>query len=75
MRSVRLDWLAVEVMNELPPEAKPAVQNLLTEVGRRPDRWPAVGGEEAAEAFGPSCWVVFVAYLDGIEVRDVGWLS
>ncbi|MYS32867.1 hypothetical protein K388_07134 [Streptomyces sp. KhCrAH-43] len=75
MRSVRLDWLAAEVMNELPPGARTAVQDLLDETAGRPDRWPAPGGEEVAEVFGPLCWIVFVAYLDGIEVRDVGWLG
>ncbi|MFD5728963.1 hypothetical protein ACFWMT_23070 [Streptomyces sp. NPDC058368] len=75
MRNVRLDWLATEVMNELTTRARRAVQDLLTETARRPDRWPAPGGEEVAEEFGTSCWIVFVAYRDGIEVRDVGWLS
>ncbi|MFD5786844.1 hypothetical protein ACFWH1_09440 [Streptomyces sp. NPDC127037] len=75
MRSARLDWLAVEVMKELPREAHGAVQQLFTEVAGRPDWWPAPGGEEAAEAFGSECWIVYVAYLDGIEVRDIGWLS
>ncbi|MET7344646.1 hypothetical protein [Streptomyces sp. NPDC005547] len=75
MRSTRLDWLAVEVMKELPPEAIRAVEQLLADVAGHPDRWPAPGGEEAAEAYGKSCWIVFVAYLDGIEVRDIGWLG
>ncbi|MGQ4486031.1 hypothetical protein ACN6LM_002386 [Streptomyces sp. SAS_281] len=50
------------------------VQPLLAEKVGRPNR-PAPGGEEVAEAFGPSSWSVFIAYLDGIEVRDVGWLG
>ncbi|WUT01685.1 hypothetical protein OHA46_33550 (plasmid) [Streptomyces sp. NBC_00708] len=75
MRSVRLDWLAAEAMTELPLEARAAVRDLLAETAGRPDWWPASGGEEIAEVFGPSCWIVFVAYRDGIEVRDVGWLD
>ncbi|MEU2026206.1 hypothetical protein ABZ565_29240 [Streptomyces sp. NPDC016469] len=51
------------------------MRNLLVETAGRPDSWPTPGGEEVAEAFGPSCWIVFVAYRDGIEVRDIGWIG
>ncbi|WP_329167825.1 hypothetical protein OG939_35955 [Streptomyces sp. NBC_01685] len=74
MLSVRLEWLAVEVLDELPSdEARAAVQGLLVDVARRPEWWPQPGGEEVAEVFGALCWVSIVAYLDGVEVRDVGW--
>ncbi|MFB8084956.1 hypothetical protein [Streptomyces sp. NPDC055992] len=62
-------------MKELPPEAHRAVQQLLAKVAGRRDLWPVPGGEEAAEAFGRECWVVYVAYLDGIEVRNIDWLG
>ncbi|WP_326734025.1 hypothetical protein [Streptomyces sp. NBC_01022] len=74
MRDVRLEWLAAEVMEGLPSsEARAEVEVLLTDVAARPEWWPRPGGEEVADAFGVQCWVSFVAYLDGVEVRDVGW--
>ncbi|MET8537034.1 hypothetical protein ABZV67_35835 [Streptomyces sp. NPDC005065] len=74
MRGIRLEWLATEVLHGLPSdEARATVQDLLVEVAGHPDWWPEPGGEEIAEAFGPRCWVSFVAYLDEVEARDVGW--
>ncbi|WP_250302037.1 MULTISPECIES: hypothetical protein [unclassified Streptomyces] len=74
MRDVRLEWLAAEVMCELPSEeARRAVQKLLFDVAGRPAWWPDPSGEETADAFGASCWVSYVAYAEGLEVRDVGW--
>ncbi|MFF2964265.1 hypothetical protein ACFVT1_36480 [Streptomyces sp. NPDC057963] len=55
-------------------KARAAVQDLLVEVAGRPERWPPPGGEEVADAFGAWCWVSFVAYADGLEVRDIGWV-
>lgn len=74
MCDVRLEWLAAEVMGELPStEARAAVQALLVDAAGHPDRWPAPGGEEIAHAFGTWCWISYVAYADGLEVRDIGW--
>ncbi|MGW1658032.1 hypothetical protein [Streptomyces atratus] len=74
MCDVRLEWLAAEVMDELPSaEARTAVQALLADAAGHPDRWPAPGGEEIAHAFGTWCWISYVAYADGLEVRDIGW--
>lgn len=74
MQGIRLEWLAAEAMEGLPSAgARAAVQDLLFDIAGRPEWWPTPGGEEVAEAFGPLCWVTFVAYLDLVEVRDVGW--
>ncbi|MCX5115498.1 hypothetical protein OOK13_45205 [Streptomyces sp. NBC_00378] len=74
MCDVRLEWLAAEVMDELPSaEARTAVQALLVDTAGHPDGWPAPGGEEIAHAFGTWCWISYVAYADGLEVRDIGW--
>ncbi|MEE1804886.1 hypothetical protein [Streptomyces sp. BE133] len=76
MRYVRLEWLAADVMAGLPSAAaRAAVQDLLVEVTQHPDRWPAPGGEEAVDEFGAWCWVSYVAYRDGLEVRDIGWVG
>ncbi|WP_327349685.1 hypothetical protein OG772_20610 [Streptomyces sp. NBC_01321] len=73
---MRLEWLAAEVMHGLPSdEARTVVNGLLAEVSARPGWWPEPGGEEFAEAFGSRCWVSFVAYVDEVEVRDVGWVG
>ncbi|MGW2177698.1 hypothetical protein ACWCXX_06280 [Streptomyces sp. NPDC001732] len=73
MRAV-LEWLAAEVIAELPTaQARDEVQELIDEVVQDPVRWPAPGGEDSADMFGSRCWVTVVAYLDGIEVRDNGW--
>ncbi|MEE1804858.1 hypothetical protein [Streptomyces sp. BE133] len=74
MRDVQLEWLAAEVMVGLPSdEARAAVRDLCAEVAACSERWPAPGGEEAADVFGSRCWVSIAAYADGLEVRDVGW--
>ena len=74
MPSVQLERLAVEVLAELPDDdTQAAVQDLLHDVAGRSEEWPAPGGEEIADFFGPYCWVSVVAYADGLEVRDVGW--
>lgn len=40
MRYVRLEWLAADVMAGLPSAAaRAAVQDLLVEVAKHPDRW------------------------------------
>ncbi|MFF1962954.1 hypothetical protein ACFVW5_04900 [Streptomyces sp. NPDC058232] len=71
---VELEWLATEVIAELPTaQARIEVRSLIVDVLRHPELWPAPGGEEAADVFGGRCWVSVVAYLDGIEVRDIGW--
>ncbi|MFJ1695699.1 hypothetical protein ACIOHC_11195 [Streptomyces sp. NPDC088252] len=71
---VELEWLAAEVMAELPTaDGRDEVRALIADVLRCPELWPAPGGEELADVFGGSCWVTVVAYLDGIEVRDIGW--
>ncbi|MGB8942152.1 MAG: hypothetical protein WCD21_18210 [Streptomyces sp.] len=41
----------------------------------RPGEWPQPGGWHAALVFGPRSWVSFTAFLGGIEVVDVGWVS
>lgn len=74
MRNVQLEWLALEVLAELPNAgARSEVEALLDEVAGCPWAWPAPGGEECVDFFGSRCWVSVVAYLDGLEVRDVGW--
>ncbi|MFF8717139.1 hypothetical protein ACF07T_37780 [Streptomyces sp. NPDC015184] len=74
MGDVRLEWLAEEVMAGLPSAgARAEVQDLLVDVAGHPGRWPAPGGEEVLDAFGARCWISCVAYLDGLEVRDIGW--
>ncbi|MFD4862886.1 hypothetical protein [Streptomyces atratus] len=74
MRDVQLEWLAAEVMAGLPSdEARAAVQDLCAEVAACPEQWPAPGGEEIADDFGAWCWISYVAYAAGLEVRDVGW--
>ncbi|MCX5107106.1 hypothetical protein OOK13_00655 [Streptomyces sp. NBC_00378] len=56
MGDVRLEWLAAEVMDELPSaEARTAVQALLVDTAEHPDRWPTSGGKEIAHAFGTWC--------------------
>jgi hypothetical protein len=71
---VDLEWLTVEVLAELPTlDGREEVRALIADVLRRPELWPTPGGEEAADVFGGRCWVTVVAYLDGIEVRDIGW--
>lgn len=70
---VELEWLAAEVVAGLPPVGREEVRVLLDDVARRPEEWPAPGGEEAVDVFGGRCWVTVVAYVDGLEVRDVGW--
>lgn len=75
MQAIVLEWLAAEVMAELPDRARVEVAAVLLDVAQHPGLWPAPGGEETADVFGPSCWVSVVAYADGLEVRDVGWCS
>ncbi|MFJ4576863.1 hypothetical protein ACIP4W_36765 [Streptomyces sp. NPDC088846] len=76
MRYVRLEWIAADVMAGLPSAAaRAAVQDLLVEVAKHPDRWPAPGGEEVVDEFGTRCWISCVAHSDGLEVRDIGWLD
>ncbi|WNI31482.1 hypothetical protein [Streptomyces sp. ITFR-6] len=71
---MRLEWLAVQVMDGLPSEeARAAVQGLLVEIAGHPAWWPEPGGEETTDAFGALCWVSYVTYADGPEVRDIGW--
>ncbi|MGW2182700.1 hypothetical protein ACWCXX_32395 [Streptomyces sp. NPDC001732] len=71
---MRLEWLAAEVMDGLPSAAaRSAVKDLLVDVAKRPDRWPTPGGEDVVDVFGSRCWVSYVAYRDGLEVRDIGW--
>ncbi|MFE7310725.1 hypothetical protein ACFU8A_40550, partial [Streptomyces sp. NPDC057546] len=58
MCDVRLEWLAAEVMGELPSaRARTAVQALLADVAGHPGRLPAPGGKEIAHAFGTRCWI------------------
>ncbi|MET7527251.1 hypothetical protein [Streptomyces sp900116325] len=66
---VELEWLATEVIAELP------TAQARTEVLRHPELWPAPGGEELADVFGSRCWVSVVSYRDGLEVRDIGWFG
>ncbi|MBK3596287.1 hypothetical protein JHN60_29345 [Streptomyces sp. MBT51] len=73
MHAMVLEWLAAEVMEELPVRARGEVAEVLVEVARHPEWWPAPGGEETVDFFGPYCWASVVAYADGLEVRDVGW--
>lgn len=74
MRDVQLEWLALEVLAELPDAgARAEVEELLDAVASCPGQWPAPGGEECVDFFGARCWVSVVAYADGLEVRDVGW--
>jgi hypothetical protein len=71
---VVLEWLAAEAIAELPStQARDEVQALIAELVQDPTQWPAPGGEEVANVVGSRCWVSVVAYLDEIEVRDIGW--
>ncbi|WP_232837634.1 hypothetical protein [Streptomyces atratus] len=68
--------MAEDVMAGLPPAAaRAAVQDLLVEAAKHPDRWPAPGGEEVVDEFGARCWISYVVYRDGLEVRDIGWVD
>ncbi|MFD9603833.1 hypothetical protein [Streptomyces sp. NPDC059970] len=69
---VELERLAAEVVAGLPSAGREEVQLLLDDVVPRPEEWPAPGGEAMADVFAMRCWVSFVAYLGGAEVRDVG---
>ncbi|MET9535325.1 hypothetical protein ABZY02_33005 [Streptomyces sp. NPDC006649] len=69
-----LDWLALQVLDELPGvDARGDVLKLISTVLADRDAWPAPGGQEVTDLFGARCWVSVVAYDDGIEVRDIGW--
>ncbi|WP_274562421.1 hypothetical protein [Streptomyces spiramyceticus] len=73
---VDLDLTAEQVMAELPTDAaRWEITALIETVWREPETWPPPDGQQLGEAFGPRCWIVYVAYRDGIEILDVGWLS
>ncbi|OEJ41229.1 hypothetical protein AR457_10050 [Streptomyces agglomeratus] len=73
---VDLDLTAEQVMAALPTEAaRWEVTELIETAWAKPETWPPADGQELGEAFGSRCWIVFVAYRDGIEIFDVGWMS
>ncbi|MGW7712152.1 hypothetical protein [Streptomyces sp. NPDC054771] len=71
---VVLEWLAVEALAELPDDqARAEVRQLIHDVAADPSSWPAPGGEDVVDLFGARCWVTVAAYVDQVEVRDIGW--
>ncbi|MEV6738640.1 hypothetical protein AB0N14_17595 [Streptomyces sp. NPDC051104] len=62
-----------EALAELPDDGRREVMETIAAVLVRRDVWPATGSWEGALWFGARSWVQFVAYLDGIEVVNVGW--
>lgn len=73
MYRVDLAFLVEEALAGLPEEGRREVMETIAGAVVRPSAWPAPGGWAGAFAFGPRSWVWFTAYLDGIEVLDVGW--
>ncbi|MEU6351017.1 hypothetical protein ABZ896_17030 [Streptomyces sp. NPDC047072] len=45
---------------------------LIAEVLVDPNSWPAPGGWVWTLRTGPRLWIMFTAYLDGIEVISIG---
>ncbi|WP_405909582.1 hypothetical protein OG742_37270 [Streptomyces sp. NBC_00828] len=64
-----------EALAELPDEGRQEVMETIAAVLVRPGVWPEPGGWDVALLFGPRSWVAFAAYLDGIDVVDVGWVG
>jgi hypothetical protein len=71
MYTVDLAVRAEGALDELPAPARQEVMEVIASVLVQRPSWPPPG--EAALAFGPQSWVVFVAYLDGIDIDDIGW--
>jgi hypothetical protein len=71
MYTVDLAVRAEDALDELPAHARHEVMEVIASVLVQQSSWPPPG--EAALAFGPRSWVVFVAYLDGIDIDDIGW--
>ncbi|MEV1082023.1 hypothetical protein AB0I98_27865 [Streptomyces sp. NPDC050211] len=62
-----------EALVELPERGRSEVMELIATALVRRESWPAPGGWDAATLFGPRSWITFAAYLDGIDLLDVGW--
>lgn len=66
---------AEEALAELPAEGRQEVMETIAAALVQPESWPPPGGGDGALWFGPRSWVAFTAYLDGIEVYDLGWVG
>ncbi|GHI04601.1 hypothetical protein AQI88_29735 [Streptomyces cellostaticus] len=70
--------LAVQVedaLATLPDAGRQEVMETIAAALVRLDAWPDPGGWDAAVRFGSRSWVMFSAYLDGIDIIDVGWVG
>ncbi|MEU6222262.1 hypothetical protein [Streptomyces sp. NPDC047042] len=69
-------WLRVEeTLAGLPEEGCREVMELIAAALVAREAWPAPGGWEIAERFGPRSWIAFSAALDGIDIVGVGWVG
>jgi hypothetical protein len=64
-----------EALDELAEDDRREVMESIAAALVQRDVWPAPGGWAAATRSGPSLWITFAAYLDGIEVLDLGRLG
>jgi hypothetical protein len=71
MYTVDLAIRAEDTLDELPAPARQEVMEVIASVLVQRPSWPPPG--EAATAFGRRSCVVFVAYVDGIDIDDIGW--
>ncbi|WP_030324119.1 hypothetical protein [Streptomyces sp. NRRL B-3229] len=72
---VELSLQAEDALAELPEEGRREVMKLIATALLAKETWPAPGGWETAERFGPRSWITFAAYADGMDVLRVGWVG
>ncbi|ELP61502.1 hypothetical protein PV735_31920 [Streptomyces turgidiscabies] len=70
---VDLAFRVEESLANLPGKGQQEIFETIAAALVRPDSWPPPGGRHGAFYWGPRSWVAFAAYLDGIEVYDMGW--
>jgi hypothetical protein len=70
---VELSLQAEDALAELPEEGRREVMELIATALVERETWPAPGGWETAERFGPRSWITFTAYRDGIDIVRVGY--
>lgn len=64
-----------KALAEMPEDGRQEVLQTIAAALVRRDMWPTLGGWDGALWFGLRSWVVFVAYADGVDVLDLGWVG
>ncbi|MFJ6392804.1 hypothetical protein ACIQJT_34980 [Streptomyces sp. NPDC091972] len=70
--AVNLEFDVEKALATLSDDDQREVMELIAAALVAPDSWPALGGWDGVLRSGPRMWIMFTAYLDGIDVVAIG---